>query len=175
MNASDARDRQEPLRVQFVHGLEGNPQGTKARLLAEHFDALIPAMDTHDFEASVGTQAEAVRDFAPDVLVGSSFGGAVAVALLDRGIWRGPTLLLAQAAIRYDVNAKLPENVTVWLVHGLRDELIDVEDSRRLAATGSPDRVRLIEVDDDHPLHDSVARGDLVDWVRGIGGRATSS
>ncbi len=163
--------RARPLRVQFVHGLEGSPHGAKARLLAAHFDALTPAMDTSDFESAVATQAEALRRFAPDVLVGSSFGGAVAVALLERGLWRGPTLLLAQAAIHYDAEARLPQDATVWLVHGLQDTLLHVDESRRLAATGSPDRVRLIEVDDDHPLHASVARGDLVEWVREISGR----
>jgi len=28
--------------------------------------------------------------------------------------------------------------------------------------------VRLFEVDDDHALHGSVAKGDLLDWVRGV-------
>ena len=56
----------------------------------------------------------------------------------------------------------------VWLVHGTRDDLIPVEHSRRLAATGSPDRVRLIEVDDDHPLHASVENGALLGWVRAL-------
>jgi len=156
------------LRVQFVHGLEGSPQGSKARLLDEHFDARTPAMDTSDFEACIEVQRAAIESFRPQVLVGSSFGGAVAVALLARGLWRGPTLLLAQAALHYDPDAQLPEDTTVWLVHGLQDDLIDPEQSRRLAATGSPERVRLIEVEDDHPLQESVASGKLVDWVREI-------
>jgi len=156
------------LRVQFIHGLEGSPQGSKARLLAEHFETRTPAMDTRDFEACVALQGQVLETFRPDVLVGSSFGGAVAVALLRRGLWRGPTLLLAQAALRYDAEARLPEDVTVWLVHGLADELIDPQESRRLAATGSAERVRLIEVEDDHPLHSSVASGRLLDWVRAI-------
>lgn len=157
------------LRVQFVHGLEGSPRGSKARLLAAHFDARTPAMDTADFESCVRTQADVLSEFEPDVLVGSSFGGAVAVALLERGLWRGPTLLLAQAALRYDENARLPEGVTVWLVHGQGDEIVDPEESRQLARTGSPERVRLIEVDDDHPLHRSVESGKLIEWVRAIG------
>lgn len=170
--AGDANSERSHLRVQFVHGLEGSPQGSKARALADAFDALTPAMDTADFEASVATQAAALEAFRPDVLVGSSFGGAVVVALLARRLWRGPTLLLAQAARHYDPEARLPRDVTVWLVHGTGDTLIDPEQSRRLAATGDPDRVRLIEVDDDHALHASVARGDLLDWVRGVAGRS---
>ena len=161
-----------PLRVQFIHGLEGSPQGSKARLLDEHFDTRTPSMDTSDFEGCVARQAEVLADFGPDVLVGSSFGGAVAVALLSRGHWTGPTLLLAQAARHYDPAAALPEDRSVWLVHGLGDTLIDIEESRALARTGTPGRVRLIEVDDDHPLHRSVERGDLIEWVEALAGEA---
>lgn len=153
-------------RVQFIHGLEGSPQGTKARLLAEHFQARTPDMDTSDFEACARLQAEVAADFRPDVLVGSSFGGAVALALLQRGRWCGPTLLLAQAGRSLGLALRLPEGVSVWIVHGTRDDLVPIEDSRALARTGSPDRVRLIEVDDDHPLRGSVENGDLLRWVR---------
>lgn len=156
------------IRVQFAHGLEGSPQGSKARLLAAHFDARTPAMDTADFEACVRVHEACLEQFRPHVLVGSSFGGAVAVALLARSLWRGPTLLLAQAALRYDAQARLPDDVTVWLVHGLRDTLIDPEESLRLARTGSAERVRMIEVDDDHALHASVLSGALLDWVRAL-------
>lgn len=154
------------IRVQFAHGLEGSPAGSKARYLAEHFSACTPAMDTHDFESCVRLHADTLERFRPHVLVGSSFGGAVVVELLERGHWSGPTLLLAQAALHYRPEAKLPPGVTVWLVHGTRDALVDPEESRRLAATGTPDRVRLIEVDDDHPLHASVDAGRLGEWVR---------
>jgi alpha/beta superfamily hydrolase len=156
------------LRVQFIHGLEGSPQGAKARLLAHHFDTLTPAMDTGDFDACVAVQADALAAFQPDVLVASSFGGAVAVELLRRGLWRGATLLLAQAALRRNAPAELPPDVPVWLVHGLRDEQIDIEDSRRLAATGSPERVVLHEVDDDHSLHETVRSGRLVELVHNL-------
>jgi hypothetical protein len=154
------------IRVQFIHGLEGSPQGSKAQLFAQHFTALTPAMDTGDFAACVAVQVEAMARFRPDVLVGSSFGGAVAVELLQRGLWRGPTLLLAQAALKRAGCASLPEGVRVWLVHGLRDELVEIEDSRRLARTGSPELVRMIEVDDDHPLRGLVRSGELVELVQ---------
>lgn len=161
------------LRVQFIHGLEGSPQGTKARILARHFETRTPAMDTSDFEACVAVQADALAGFRPEVLVGSSFGAAVAVALLQRGLWRGPTLLLAQAALRRGAPTELPPGVPIWLVHGLRDELIDIEDSRRLASSGSPEWVELYEVDDDHPLHETAASGRLVELVRALAEKAS--
>jgi predicted esterase len=154
------------LRVQFAHGLEGSPEGTKARLLAVHFTACTPAMQTSDFAGCVELHAETLRSFRPDVLVGSSFGAAVVVEVLQRGLWRGPTLLLAQAALRRIPGARLPAGVPVWLVHGLRDHLIDPEESRRLSCTGTPDRVRLIEVDDDHALHATVRSGRLTQLIR---------
>jgi predicted esterase len=162
------------IRVQFIHGLEGSPQGAKARLLDQHFDALTPAMDTSDFEACVAVQADALARFRPDVLVGSSFGAAVAVALLQRGLWHGATLLLAQAALRRGAPAELPPRVPIWLVHGLRDQLIDIEESRRLAASGSPEWVVLHQVDDDHALHETVASGRLVELVSALAERASS-
>jgi predicted esterase len=161
------------VRVQFIHGLESSPQGAKAQLFARHFDARTPAMNTRDFQASVEVQAAVLREFEPHVLVGSSYGGAIALELLQRGDWRGPTLLLAQAALRLGRPAWLPEGVTIWLVHGTRDELIDPEDSRALARSGSPDRVRLLEIDDVHSLHTTVEDGRLVAWVEALAaGRA---
>jgi pimeloyl-ACP methyl ester carboxylesterase len=153
------------LRVQFAHGLESNPQGEKARLFAEHFDACTPVMDTSDFESCVGVHAGVLMTFRPDLLIGSSFGGAVAVALLTRKLWRGPTLLLAQAALHYDPAARLPAGVPVTLVHGLRDDVVPIEESRRLAAT-APESATLVEVDDGHRLSALVVSGELVELVR---------
>lgn len=154
-----------------MHGLESSPQGNKARYLARHFEARTPAMDTGDFQACYEQQAREVAAFQPDVVVGSSFGGALAVLLLVRGAWAGPTLLLAQASARFDTTLSLPEGVPVLLVHGTRDDVIDIEGSRRLARTGTPGLVRLVEVDDGHRLDSLVEADRLADLVREVGGR----
>ena len=50
--------------------------------------------------------------------------------------------------------------------------LVDPEHSRRLARTGSPDLVRLIEVEDDHSLHELTSGGKLVAIVRELASSA---
>ena len=156
------------VRVQFIHGLEGSPRGAKAQLFAAHFDACTPAMNTGDFEGCVERHRQTLAPFGPDVLVGSSFGGAIAVALLQRGHWTGPTLLLAPAALRVGLAPWLPDQVHIWVLHGVHDSVIDIADSRRLVRSGTPGLVRLMEVDDDHALHRMVGTGELVAVVRAL-------
>lgn len=156
------------IRVLFAHGLESSPQGNKARMFAQHFSAQTPAMNTRDFDSCVRVHTEAIESFAPNVVIGSSFGGAVVVELLSRGVYRGATLLLAQAAIHYNPEARLPLGVPVTLVHGLGDDLVPVEQSRVLARTGSPELVTLIERDDDHPLTRLCDSGDLLRIVEEV-------
>ena len=157
-----------PTKVQFIHGLESGPQGVKARLLASTFDANTPQMDTSNFEGCIAQHANLIQTDKPDVLVGSSFGGAVLVALLQRGLWDGPSLLLAQAALKRGLTTTLPKEVPIWIVHGTGDTVVDVEDSRRLAADNSRAEVNYLELDDDHSLHASTANGALLDWVRSL-------
>lgn len=154
------------LKVQFAHGLESSPHGNKARLFAQHFDAVTPAMDTRDLESCVEVHRAALEVFRPELLIGSSFGGAVVVRLLERGLWRGPTLLLAQAARSYFPECRLPEGVRVTLVHAPEDTVVDIAGSRALAKTGSPELVELIEVHDDHALAKITANGELLRFVQ---------
>ena len=76
-------------RVLFLHGLEGSPHGTKGTWLREHYDVVAPALDTSSIEAAL-EDALAALAAEPDVVVGSSFGGAVLLELLHVGAWRGP-------------------------------------------------------------------------------------
>jgi hypothetical protein len=154
------------IKVHFVHGLESSPSSRKARVLAEHFDALTPAMDTADFEGCIDVHRDIITERPPDVVVGSSFGGAVALALLQRGFWSGPTLLLAQAGLRYGLEPRVPSDSIVWLVHAVEDDVVAIADSRVIAEQNP--QVTLIEVADDHALTASVAEGRLVEWVSEI-------
>jgi predicted esterase len=166
---------QRPLRVQFVHGLESNPGSAKAVYLARNFDSETPAMDTSDFEGAVASQARDLARLSPDVLVGSSFGGAVVLVLLQRGAFRGPTLLLAPAHRHFNVEERVPDGVAVILVHGHRDDVVSIEGSRALSRTGTPALVELVEIDDEHRLASLLDDGQLADLVRRVAARGTRS
>ena len=155
------------LRVLYVHGLEGSPQGHKARYLRQRFDVVAEAMDTSDFERCVRQQADVIARERPDVVVGSSFGGAVAAALVQRGKWRGPTLLLAPALRHLGVERTLPAGLPIAIVHGTRDAVVAIDDSRALArALG----VELIEIDDEHRLEALLEGERFAELTRRIAG-----
>jgi len=156
--------------VQFAHGVEGSPQGAKAKALDAHFEACTPAMTTRDFPSCVALHAESIAAFRPDVLVGSSFGGAVVGELLRAGRWRGATLLLAPALGRLGPGFHLPDGVRVVIVHARRDDVVPIDGSRSIVRDAKPSLVTLHEVDDDHALHALVADGRLIDHVREAAG-----
>ncbi len=133
-------------------------------------------------ERSVEVQRRNLEQTKPDVVLGSSFGGAVSLELLRRGFWRGTTVLLCPAHERVTERgwrprhpgfAGLPDEVVanVLVVHGTNDETVPIEHSRRLVA-GT--RARLITVDDDHRLTASATAENLASWVALARSAATS-
>ena len=96
------------------------------------------------YEACIAIQQAAIERERPDVLLGSSWGGAVAVELVARGLWRGPTVLLAPAFHRVAFNM------------GWEAVEADLAQLRALAAT-RPVVVLHDPVDDTVPFADSVA------------------
>jgi pimeloyl-ACP methyl ester carboxylesterase len=69
----------------------------------------------------------------------------------------------AQLPLRYDFHADglqyarpVPPPAPMLIIHGRKDDTVPISGSREYAAS-YPDRVRLIEVDADHLLHDQLA------------------
>lgn len=155
----------------FLHGLESGPGGTKARWLAEHYGATTPKLDTSSVEAALAVARRAVAEVPPDVVVASSFGGAVAVALLAEGVWTGPTVLIAPATRRLGRDDRLPANARVVVLHGSADEVIPLNDSRFLVE-GSRADLRIV-AGGNHRLNIILKDGTLAGVLSALGVVAT--
>lgn len=150
------------LRVQYVHGLESSAKGYKSTHLMKVFgeeNVCSVQMDTSNPNQCLLLQEKAIRDFSPDVLVGSSFGGGLCFELIRRSIWKGPTLFLAPAVSKTremlslcplsefskksdETDLSSTKNSGVLIVHGTLDELIPLEEARLLFQTLVQERAK---------------------------------
>src|SRR5262245_52596759 len=138
------------MKILFLHGWHSVPGGVKPSYLAGHGHEVInPALDDDDFDAAVRTaQAEYDRR-RPDVIVGSSRGGAVAMNL-DAG--PTPMVLLCPAWKRWGPARTIKAGTIV--LHSEADDVIPIAESRELVRiSGLPDPT-LVVVGDDHRLAD---------------------
>ncbi len=123
-------------------------------------------------QASLAVQRAALAEGPVDLVVGSSFGGAIAHLLLLEGAWRGPTVLLCPASTRVAARAgrptppglaALPVAVArrVVVVHGRSDEVVPFDHSVALVRGSA---AHLLPVADDHRLSRTATAAGLAAW-----------
>ena len=156
--------------LMYLHGLEGNPNGTKGRWMQTMFGAVAPALpakrdNPEALRQSVLVAKEAVERYQPSVIVGSSFGGAVLMQLLMDGIYTGPSVLLAQAGVKYGVTERLPQGAYAILIHAPDDDIVPFRDSLQLKEKSDGD-VELWPTEGDHRLHHITTDGTLERAIR---------
>ncbi|GAB5369398.1 hypothetical protein AAMO2058_001401100 [Amorphochlora amoebiformis] len=91
---------------------------------------------------SMQTARLALERSKPDAVVAFSWGACLAVMLMQKGLWRGPTLLLAPAYELLCKKAQVPVvmkvgqaegRASVMVVHSTTDQIVPLEHSERLA------------------------------------------
>lgn len=138
------------MNILFLHGWRSVVGGVKPTYLARAGHTVInPALNDDDFALAVGTaQAEYDRHL-PDVIVGSSRGGAVAMNLVSLAT---PLVLLCPAWKNWGTATTLKSNSVI--LHSRMDDVIPFEDSEQLLANSRLPAEALIEVGSDHRLAD---------------------
>ena len=127
-----------------------------------------PLLVRRMFRRSIAVQRALLLANQIDVVVGSSFGGAVAIELLHTGAWRGRTVLLCPAqrlvaGRAWRPGSTLPADASrVVVVHGRKDETVPLGHSRALVKGTA---ARLIEVDDEHRLSATATAENFAAWV----------
>jgi hypothetical protein len=138
------------MKILFLHGWHSVIGGVKPTYLrkAGH-DVINPALDDDDFDVAVRTAQVELEQHHPDVIVGSSRGGAVAINLEsgDR-----PLVLLCPAWKNWGRVTKLKPNSVI--LHSRDDDVIPFADSLELLARSGLPPATLIEIGHDHRLAD---------------------
>jgi predicted esterase YcpF (UPF0227 family) len=146
-------------KVLFLHGMESKPGGTKAAAVAaDGKEVLNPALPKDSFAKSIEIAQGLVDTENPGTVVGSSRGGAVAMALDLKG---AELVLIAPAWRRFGVAPYVPVNTTI--MHCETDDIVPFLDSEELAKLNE---VELITCGEDHRMSDAGALSTLSNIVK---------
>lgn len=139
------------MRILFLHGWASVPGGVKPSYLAQHgHEVLNPALPDEDFEEAVRIAQTEFDHHHPDVVVGSSRGGAVAMNI-ENG--KTPLVLLCPAWKRWGSVRTVQQNTTI--LHSRADDVVPFAESEELVRNSGLPASALIEVGNDHRLADS--------------------
>lgn len=138
------------MQVLFLHGWHSIVGGVKPTFLknAGH-EVLNPALDDDHFDLAVRTAQAEYNQHKPDVIVGSSRGGAVAMNIRSEDT---PLVLLCPAWRNWGTATRLKPNSVI--LHSRADDVIPFGDSEELVANSNLPPETLIEIGNDHRLAD---------------------
>ena len=138
------------MKILFLHGWHSVVGGVKPTFLKEAGHQVInPALDDDDFEAAVRTAQDEYDQGQPDVIVGSSRGGAVAMNIESEDT---PIVLLCPAWKNWGSATTIKSNTVI--LHSRQDDVIPFGDSEELVSNSGLPSESLIEIGRDHRLAD---------------------
>ena len=136
--------------ILFLHGWHSVPGGVKPTYLKDHGHEVInPALDDDDFEEALATVQAVYDQSTPDVIVGESRGGTVAMNIRSN---QTPLVLLCPGWKRWG-SANTVKLGTV-ILHSRGDDIVPFADSEELVRNSGLPASALIEVGSDHWLAD---------------------
>jgi alpha-beta hydrolase superfamily lysophospholipase len=138
------------MRILFLHGWHSTPGGVKPSFLAANgHEVLNPALPDDDFDAAVRSAQQEFDRGRPDVVVGSSRGGAVAMNL-DCG--DTPLVLLCPAWKSWGAATTVKRGTQI--LHSPADDVVPFADSDELVRNSQLGESALVVVGSDHRLAD---------------------
>ncbi len=139
------------MKILYLHGWKSGPGSTKASWLASHgHEVCDPLLSADDFALALQAAQGSFAAFAPDLIVGSSRGGAVAINL-DAGAV--PRVLLCPAWKHWGEASTVPPGTVI--LHSRMDETVPFANSVELLAQSGLGEGSLVETGSDHRLSDS--------------------
>jgi len=128
------------MKILFLHGLNSTPGGLKPTYLKDRgHEVLNPALPDDDFQQAVRIAQQEFDQGKPDVVVGSSRGGAVAMNIkVDV-----PLVLLCPAWKRWGTATTVKPGTII--LHSRADETVPFADSKELVRNSGLPLSALVE------------------------------
>ena len=146
------------MKILFLHGWQSTPGGVKPTYLKDHgHEVLNPALPDDDFDAAVRIAQAEFDQHRPDVVVGSSRGGAIAMNLeID-----APRVLLCPAWKRWGTATTVRPGTVI--LHAQADDVVPFTDSQELLRNSGLPESALSVVGHEHRLADPDSLKAMVD------------
>jgi len=140
----------QKLHLLFLHGWHSVVGGVKPTYLKDAgHEVNNPALDDDDFDAAVRTAQAEYDQHRPDVIVGSSRGGAVAMNIKSGDT---PLVLLCPAWKKWGTATTVKPNSVI--LHSRQDDVVPFADSEELVANSGLPSATLVEIGSNHRLAD---------------------
>ncbi len=153
------------MKILFLHGWHSLVGGVKPTYLKDAgHEVMNPALDDDDFDLAVRTTQSEFDKHQPDVIVGSSRGGAVALNI-ESG--ETPLVLLCPAWKNWGTARTLKAKSVI--LHSRADDVIPFGDSEELVASNGLSPKTLIEIGNDHRLADPEPLKAMLDACEQLG------
>lgn len=157
------------MKILFLHGWTSVPGGRKPTYLKDHGHEVInPKLDDDDFAAAVQTAQAEYDQHEPDVIVGSSRGGAVAMNIDSKDT---PLVLLCPAWKRWGTATAIKPNTTI--LHSRQDDVVPFVNSEELIANSGLPTSTLLEIGNDHRLAEPEPLAKMLEACEKVKGSAT--
>jgi hypothetical protein len=148
------------MKILFLHGRGSVPGGLKPTWLRNQgHEVLNPHLDDSDFSAAVSTAQREFDLHQPDVIVGSSRGGAVALNLISG---QTPLVLLCPAWKYWGTTRIL--QAPALILHSRHDAVVPFSDSEELLQNSHQPLDNLLAIGSEHRMSDPESLS-VLDWA----------
>jgi len=151
------------MKILFLHGWNSTPGGLKPTFLREHgHEVLNPALPDDDFDAALKIAQAEFDQHHPDVVVGSSRGGAVAMNIDSQDT---PLVLLCPAWKTWGTATTVKAKTVI--LHSRADDTVPIADSGELLRNSGLPESALVVVGTEHRLADKESLEAMLGAVEG--------
>ncbi len=141
------------MKVLFLHGYGSDPNGIRPTFLKESgYEVVHPALPDDDFEASLRVAQQAFDRAQPDVVVGSSRGGGIAMNIDSGDV---PLVLIAPGWRKWGTATTVKPGTVI--LHSDNDDVVPIEGSRELLRRSGLSDDHLVVAGENHRMVDKAA------------------